>query len=57
MKHTVPEVMFTRPVLKRGNEIARARAIQKSLGVRYAAGYMRNRGWSVEAARYILLGA
>lgn len=34
----------------------RARQIAKSLGIRRAAGYLRNQGFSIEAARWILLG-
>lgn len=37
-------------------QIKKARIIRKSLGVRSAAGYLRDRGWSVEAAVYILAG-
>jgi hypothetical protein len=36
--------------------IERARNIQRTLGTRPAAAYLRNRGWSLEATRYILLG-
>ena len=35
-------------------ELIKARVIKASLGVRAAAGYMRNRGWSVEAAAHVL---
>ena len=34
----------------------RAKAIQRTLGVRCAAGYLRNKGYSIEMALYILLG-
>jgi len=34
--------------------ILKAQAIAKSLGFRVAAGYLRNRNWSLEAARWIL---
>ena len=37
-------------------EIQRAKNIGKSLGVWVAARYMYKRGWSIEAARYVLLG-
>lgn len=37
-------------------EIKKARNIQKTLGIPAAAGYLRNRQWSIEAAIYILLG-
>ena len=36
--------------------IIRAKRIHKSLGTRVAARYLALRGWSIEAARYILLG-
>lgn len=36
--------------------IEHARAVQKQLGTRSAAGMLRNRGWSVEAALFVLLG-
>lgn len=35
-------------------QIKKARAIQESLGTRYAAGYLRERGWSLEGAVAIL---
>lgn len=38
------------------NHITRARNIASSLGVRVAAGYLRDRGWSIEAALWILTG-
>lgn len=38
------------------NQIDRARAIRRSLGIKVAARYLRKRGWSLEAALYILLG-
>jgi len=37
-------------------EIQRALNIQKTLGVWVAARFMCKRGWSIEAARYVLLG-
>jgi hypothetical protein len=33
-----------------------ARRIARTLGVRCAAKYMQRRGWSLESARYVLLG-
>ena len=39
------------------HQINRAKCIQKSLGLRIAAGYLRNQGVSLELALYILLGA
>lgn len=36
------------------SHIDRARAIGRSLGVPVAARFLRNRGWSVEAAAYLL---
>ena len=38
-------------------QIHRAKRIQNSLGLRVAAGYLRNQGVSLELALYILLGA
>jgi len=38
-------------------QIVRAQRISKSLGFYTAARYMCIRGWSIEAARYVLLGA
>lgn len=35
-------------------EMLRAKMIQKSLGTRRAAGYLRNRSWTLEAALMIL---
>ncbi len=35
-------------------ELIKSRIIRDTLGVRSAAGYLRNRGWSVEAAAHIL---
>ena len=35
-------------------EIVKAGLIRRSLGVRCAAGYLRNRGWTVEAAKWVL---
>jgi hypothetical protein len=37
-------------------DIDRARRIHRTLGIRPAAGFMRNRGWSIESALYVLLG-
>jgi hypothetical protein len=36
-------------------QIEKARQIMGSLGVRYAAGYLRNRGWSLDGALFVLL--
>lgn len=38
------------------NEIAKAKKLSKQLGYRSAAGYLRNRGYSLEAALKILIG-
>jgi len=40
----------------RVTQIVRAKRIHKSLGTKVAARYLALRGWSIEAARYILLG-
>jgi hypothetical protein len=37
-------------------EIKKAQQLMKQLGTRSAAGYLRNRGWSLDAALNILLG-
>jgi len=37
-------------------QLRRAQHINKTLGTWVAARYMARRGWSLEAARYILLG-
>lgn len=37
-------------------QIIKAQKLIKQLGVRAAAGYLRNRGWSVEAALWIICG-
>jgi len=34
----------------------RARIIKRTLGVKVAAKYLKNRGWSIESALFILLG-
>lgn len=38
------------------NELDRARRINRTLGARAAAGFMRKRGWSFESALFVLLG-
>lgn len=37
-------------------DLDRAKRIARTLGIRPAAGFMRNRGWSIESALYTLLG-
>lgn len=37
-------------------QIIKANKLINQLGVRAAAGYLRNRGWSVEAALWIICG-
>jgi hypothetical protein len=37
-------------------DLDRAKRIARTLGIRPAAGFMRNRGWSIESALYVLLG-
>lgn len=37
-------------------DLDRAKRIARTLGIRSAAGFMRNRGWSIESALYVLLG-
>lgn len=40
--------------IKQGLELHRALTIRRTLGVRSAAGYMRRKGWSLEAALWWL---
>ena len=42
--------------MEKQKQINRARVIGASLGTRVAARYMYLRGWSLEAALYVLLG-
>jgi hypothetical protein len=44
-------------MMKNRMELSRAKLIAKTLGVRNAAVYLRRRGWSIESALYILVGA
>ena len=44
----------THVAITRLDQITRAIIIAKSIGVRYAAGYLRDRGFSIEAALYLL---
>lgn len=37
-------------------QITKAKKLVKQLGVRAAAGYLRNRGWSLEASLWIICG-
>ena len=37
-------------------QIIKAKSLIKQLGVRAAAGYLRNRGWSLEASLWIICG-
>ncbi len=48
---------FLQPNKQGRNPIVQAKSIRKSLGVAVAAKYLKNRGFSVEAALFILLGA
>lgn len=43
-------------LISKGQEIEKAKFLARTLGVRAAAGYMRKRGWSLEAALFTLLG-
>jgi len=38
------------------DHIKRARIIARSLGIATAARYLKRRGWSLEATKYVLLG-
>lgn len=40
----------------KASQIIKARKLSTQLGFRAAAGYLRNRGWSCEAALFILCG-
>jgi len=42
--------------MEKQKEIKRALVIGASLGTRVAARYLALRGWSIEAALYVLLG-
>jgi hypothetical protein len=42
--------------MERQKQLMRARAIRRSLGVYTAARYMELRGWSIEAALFVLVG-
>jgi hypothetical protein len=44
-----------RKAITRYDMLARARMINRTLGIRVAAAYMRNVGFSAEAAVYVLL--
>lgn len=37
-------------------QIIKAKKLVNQLGVRAAAGYLRNRGWSLEASLWIICG-
>lgn len=39
------------------SQIEKARQINRTLGTQTAARYMAKRGWSIEAALFVLLGA
>lgn len=41
--------------VKKIHEYQQAAMIAKTLGIRRAAGYLRNRGWSLEGALWVLL--
>ena len=41
-------------LVERRKQCKRALFIKKTLGTRFAAGYLRNRGWPVEAAVALL---
>jgi hypothetical protein len=43
-------------IMTKQKELSKAVHIKRTLGIRAAAGYMRNRGWSCEAAVWVLLG-
>lgn len=41
-------------LLEKACQLQKARIFKRSLGIKAAAGYMRDRGWSVEAAAHHL---
>jgi len=43
------------PWARRVEHLSKAPKLRRSLGTRCAAGYLRNRGWSLETALYVLL--
>ncbi len=47
---------YLQPNKQGRSPIIQARSIRKSLGVSVAAGFLRNKGFSVEAALFILCG-
>lgn len=46
-----------KPATTRLEQIDRARMVQKTLGTRAAAGYLRRNAWTIEAALLILCGS
>jgi hypothetical protein len=55
------ETQMKNPIrtFRNGNDqsfIEQARAVSRNLGIRAGAGMLRNKGYSVEAALFILLG-
>jgi len=40
---------------ERVDQLVKAPKLRRSLGTRCAAGYLRNRGWSLEVALFVLL--
>lgn len=42
--------------MRKIEQIKKAKNLKKTLGTRAAAGYLRNRGWSLEAALFIIVG-
>ena len=57
MNTKTPRIMTPRIMTPKTNQVSRARNIAATLGTYRAARYLASRGWSVEAARFILLGA
>lgn len=42
--------------MKNWQQVATAKHIKRTLGIKAAAGYLRNRKWSIESALFILTG-
>jgi hypothetical protein len=43
------------PWARRVEHLSKAQRLMNNLGIRCAAGYLRNRGWSIETTLYVLL--
>ena len=50
-----PILAFPFTFEQRMQHLSKAPKLRRSLGTRCAAGYLRNRGWSIDAALFVLL--